>query len=626
MRKEGIPLLIILLFFVVPFVVSDDFKGYKYPGDEFRLNGDNFSIKLSKDWKSSYLSYNKDEQLILSNNSCKETEKKLYLICFKGSVVDFDKNIGKIDDQSGETVPGLNLTISYRSPEIILIRNFSKINPLIMEAVDVNITIENIGRTSANVDYYEVIPRDIEVTALNGLVYDGGNITYSAALNPGMLLLLKYKLKPLKNLSSNITGNITVSFEAHKIVTQLEKIKFRTNETIVLTKNITNNLSVEDYGVLRLGLKNKDNDEAIRGKVSFALPKSFKITGINEGKVQETSNSSFDYEYYIESLGSREIIINFTPKKTGQYNIPFMINYTTHGINRIVKENLSIKIMSGKINASIITSDDEVMGNQLMNLKLMIRNTDDNLDFYDISAKMKNEVLNRNFSIQKLPPNSEAVIFEDNISIPNFEKVEKITLNISGVYMSINNENFTFSTSKTIKVTPPSEIIVITHEFNKYINDPDKAKITVYVENKRDVTVKDIEVKEKIPSNIKVLDGDTRNVISISPKRKSQVYTYTIQTMDNKTIDNIITSLTFKDGENDISITQPLKVNISSKNATKLSASTRIVNEKTNKTVEVKKNDMINAQTIINKTTTPPRVDNSKKTLWQKFVIWLGNI
>ena len=152
--------------------LGDDFRGFKYEGDKFSLNGDNFSLQLSKEWETLYVRYN-DESLIIKNNSCEQTQQRYYSICYRGAVVDFRNGIGKLHDRTGDVMPGLNITMTYQKPEIKVERVFSKTDPLPFETIKATITLENNGRNPAQITYTDPVPEGFGVTPMQGAAIIG---------------------------------------------------------------------------------------------------------------------------------------------------------------------------------------------------------------------------------------------------------------------------------------------------------------------------------------------------------------------------------------------------------------------------------------------------------------------
>lgn len=623
---------LISMLLIIPSVIGADFSGFKYPQDTFTLNGDNFSIQLSKDWKSVYFRYN-SETLIISNNSCKETSQNFYYICYRGAVVDFTavNEIGRIDERTGEIVPGLNISIKYRKPEITLSRVFSKTNPIVMESVDVNVVIENTGKNPADISYFEIIPDGLEVTTSSNVIYEGGRILYVGVSNPGSRSILSYKIKPLRKLSENITGNLTYSYETIKGTINLAKTSINTTDTITPAITSAERINIESRGVINLVLKNEETENNAKITLTISLPSELKVISVNPREYKEIGEQKYQYDYDFKEQEYKEFEIDFETTKTGVYKIPINITYIVYGQKYSIEKNVSINVNSTKITPLLTINKEIVMANQRLNVKGTIRNDDSTASYYNIKAYIKSEILNDNFAVDKISQNEEIMLFDKEIISPTVNKSTNFILNFSGEYETINKEKFPFFASKTITVRPPSDLIVIYHEFDKWINESDKAGIKVYVENKWDSDIT-LTIDETIPESFKVIEGQTKNVIVIGPKRKSLIYTYTIQILDTGKKEDLTTNLRFNETGKEFTLTQTVGVNISAKTSLSKEIITKVIdNEANNRTANEtstqskpdNKNESSQKESNI---PVNPAAKPVKVSIWKRFFLWIDSL
>jgi hypothetical protein len=287
-------------------------------------------------------------------------------------------------------------------------------------------------------------------------------------------------------------------------------------------------------------------------------------------------------------------------------------------------------VISANITPSIIIDEENIMANQMFKIKGVIKNDDATASYYNIKADIESRIYNENFALDKIIRSEEKVLFEKEAIAPTVNKTTDFVLNFSGKYETINSEAFTFFTSKTITVLPPSELIAIYHEFDKYVNESDKAQIKVYVENKRNYDLK-VYADETIPLSFKVSAGETKNMINIGPKRKSLVYVFTIQAFDTEKKEELTTTLKFNETDREFTLTQLVSVNISAKTAlnkeviTKVSVSgdetNNAADNETLKTNPDDKNTSIQQEQNNNIVSKPDKIP-----FWKRFFFWIDSL
>lgn len=609
----------IAFILTLSFVLSEDFSGYKYSGDKFSLNGDNFSVQLSKDEKTVFVKYN-DESFLFSGSSCKETEKRFYFICLKGVVLNLSANIGKIDDITGEEIPALNMTISYRKPDITIKRALSKTNPFVNDDVDVILSIENNGKLPASLNIIETIPSGFEITAFTGKLFSNNEIMYSLTINAGTKNEFSYKIKPLKRFSGYIYGNATFVYETVNGTIKVDKSLIETVDSVKVTVNLTEKkLKLEKTASLSLILENKDSVNSAKVNMTFLIPDGLEVYYKTPSDLKSNGKQLYNYDSYLEKLDSKIIRVDFKAIKSGEHIIWINLTYATPKTTQLTQKNTTITVEPSKLSPSIII-DDELISGQKARFRTIIKNNE-TIDYYSLKAKIESAILNEEILSPDIPKNNEKIVFEKEIFAPIVNAKTDIIINFSGEYKTSESEIFNFSIAKKIGVYPLQDLVVIFHEFDKYLNDSDKAKIKVYVENKRNVTLDNVDVNEKIPKSLNLIEGNIKNMIDIGPKRKMLMYIYTVQTTDNKS-EEITTALRFIEDDKEYSLNQPILLNMTSKAA---------LNQKSNSTV-IKNN----ASGIINNGSDIKKINNIsieknesvantpvKKSIWKRIILWI---
>ena len=221
----------------------------------------------------------------------------------------------------------------------------------------------------------------------------------------------------------------------------------------------------------------------------------------------------------------------------------------------------------------------------------------------------------------QIQKNDEKVVFEKEMFAPIVEAKTNITINFTGEYKTSRNEVFKFGITKKVRIYPLPELVVIYHEFDKYLNDSDKARIIVYVENKRNTALDNVNVTEIIPQSVTFIEGNMKNIVDIGPKRKMQMYVYTVQTTEKNKTHEITTTLKFSEGDKEYSLTQPIHLNITSKAAITQKSNSSVTKDNANK-VSVDNSTIKKA----NNTDTAQKESAKipvKRSLWKRFILWI---
>lgn len=618
---------IVLFLILTPLAFAEDFQGYKFPGDKFTLNGDNFTIqRISENWTSVIIKYN-TQNILIPNNTCKDTDKNFYLICFKGAYVKFSSGLGKLDDYSGEILPSINMTFSYRRPQITATRTITKTNPLLMEEVFVDIIIENAGKNPATIKYVEYYPTDFDMTIISELIPMTNRLEHTSTLNSGGKTVLSYKLKPTKHAGGKITGNLTYSYETITETKAMPENMINTSDSVIVTPTLTSTTGIGGIGVLEMDFDNIELKSNVDINAKTIIPKDLEVTSTSS-EIEKKDNV-YSLKYYLEKEDSESFKIEFKTTKTGSYTIPLEYSYKIYGIEKIFYKNLTIVVTTDKIEPTITLYNEKIGSNQEFRIKASIKNLDPEIKYYDINSNIESEILNKIFNTPEIIQNMDLTLYEEEIVAPTVDNKKDIIMKLYGTYKTVNGETFNFSTSKTISVYPPKDFLILTPEVDRYVNDSDKMKINYYIENTKDTPVKELVAYETIPQSLTITEGN-RNIslLSVEAKRRVQLYSYTVR-KDSNASENIITTIKFVENNKEFILTQPIMLDFSKRTIQKQEIKTEVIN----KTIVTANTTVDNQTAKENMTSTTPTTSQTQsqntvqeKSGWQKFIDWLKNL
>lgn len=552
---QKLKLIITLSLFIIlsSLVLSEEFSGYKYPNEPFKLNGDNFTTKLDKSLSVLSILYN-NETILLKKETCRDSASNLYRICFNGTFINLSASpqIGKLSESSGELIPAIFLEIKYKKPEIKLKRTFSNIKPELLEEIYANITIENNGKNPADFIYTEKIPESFEIIKSTGFNIDKNELILKSKINALSTQTFVFSIRPKNYSIIPLQGNLSYSFENINAKLLTEKITITPSESINL--NITNQqfLDINQESILSYNISNNYDKENIEINFSIFIPDNIELISFDKEftKIYQniTNTTIYFQKINLNINNSKKLDIKINPLFTGNYIIKSKIEYKIFEINKILEKNLSIKINTKKIDPIILTNKDSLTSNENFNIQIKIKNNNTNNSFQNIKSIIKSDIFLQNISIEKIMQNEEIIIFNADLTTPIINETKILYFNYSGIYESINHEKFNFSINKKINITPIQNSVYSSYEIDKSINYSDKIILIVYIENKKDDELK-ITSKDYLSNESLLSIGEKENTQSILPYSRKKIYSYTLNlTNTNNTFEKITNILNYTEG------------------------------------------------------------------------------
>lgn len=614
--KKTILLIPLILIILTTFAHSEDFKGFKYPNEKFTLNQDNFTILLDLSWKTAIFKIN-SEPTQINKGSCKQTN--FYNICYKEPVFNTSRDLGKLDDRTGASIPALNISITYFNPKLKITKKFSNPTPLVGEEITVTINLSNEGNKKTQIELIDPLPENITVIEKNfGAINEKNQLIYTSTIHPGSSNMIRYKFKTNSETSNLIKTQLNYSYEDIAGAMYGTQMNFSTKKTIATTNPDKLDLPIGSNNEINIELYNQQ-EIAKEAEFSITFPKNIVL--VQSTPQLTLTGQKYELSELIKPKEKIEIQLQILGTQIGDYTINLTTKSNILSKDQIENKQIQIKISKQQIIPIIEITEKTFSSDQTIKITAKINNSDEKNDFYNIKTKFASKDLTKTADLSQIVKNQDITIFIENLTLPYVEKSETYQINFTGTYNALTGEQFNFSTNKIIFIQPIKELLIIHHEFDKWENTSNIIKLNVYLENKKDQKTNLIKAYDQIPSELSLVEGMMSTSTFIQPKSKTKVYSYILKIPDESQKDSyeIITNIEYNETKQTFLLQKISTINSLKKSVKTEEIITQIISENTTQTniPETEKNIEI---------TIPPIAINENKSLWTKIKDFFSGI
>lgn len=533
MLKRGFILLLLLIFSSLVF--ADDFSGFKYSGDEFKVGADNFSIRLSLDEKVLVFK-NSFEGMNVGLGNCDSTV--YYKYCFYNSVVDFNNNLGKLHDYTGEVMPALNISIISIVPDLIIKRTASKTTPNEYEEIKIEVNITNNGKKQAKLIYVENISSPAFISSCKGCMIIDGIINYNSLIYPGEEEIFSYTLNPAN--SDSITLTPILSFESETLNGSLvvKSIKITPKKSFSISYVGSSKLDIESEVSSDFVFKNNDLESSLTFESYLLFDDSFSISSSESGVNVE--NEKIVFSGSLKPGESKEFTVKILPKFSGKKSIVFFNDYNIGSDKILGNSTVDLEFIVTKPVIDFLV-DYNMFSDRLNEISLSLDNSESKNSFKDIHISISvGDVIDENFIVPFLKYIRVLDVYKNGFTIiSNVSKSVDFKLNVT--YKTLFDEELSDIISKKIEVKPISMLFDVEHNFEDFEQDEGSLLVSVFVKNNGDSKI--IFNVSDVVSGARVLSFDGREItdytriaknemVYIDPLSKKQVYSYMIKKGD----------------------------------------------------------------------------------------------
>ncbi len=540
-----VPFCLLLLFLILPVVRADQliFDDFVFSGQSVVKNNIVFVFYVGDADRQITFSYDGKYANIVKKECLNINFTK---VCYNESTFDPSRN-----------ALAARINIYTVSPKVSIIRKVGKSLLFIDEENEVNATISNTGDSTAYNLVYEEEISDVNFTLVENVQIENQRIVWKGDLNKNTNITFRYRYKPLKIFDKSVAARINYSDGIKRQSVTSAPIAIKTvhfidvkavfNETdvelgreIIFTFFLTNNKK-EDVRIKNLKLRTAEgllitvpSYEFQKIDNSTYLLPNFLMLG-NWTSKPYTKNFTFIVKPVRPS--NTELFIDFDFElRTGR---TFSMEQIRKGVNTAIKKP--------KI---IMQVDDTIEAYQEKKAVIYIQNPS-SFKLFNVSVNFStNLTIINDVFLTELGRSSTKFLYDGYITGIETGTKKDYPLNVELNYKTEFGDEFTDEFRKTVSVIP-AEPIEVDYEVSKdKLESGELADIKVSLKNKRKIDIKNVNVSDAVPEELRPI-GIRSNFVSINSGAKIDVYAYSIKAprVGKETKFSINTTAVYFDGK-----------------------------------------------------------------------------
>jgi hypothetical protein len=512
MIKRGILFISVLLVFSSLIYAAEEFKGFKYSEDTFKVGTEEFSIRLSND-ENLLVFKNSIESMGVSKGDCKSTI--YYKYCFYNPVIDFDKNLGKLHDYTGAVMPALNISILSLKPEITITRVITSTTPYEYEEVKITVTIKNDGKKQANIHYFEDIDEVAGIKTCNNCFIIDNQIVLDSIINPADDTIFSYTINP-KDASTLILSPLFLfDSETQNGTIKVNSITITPKKPLQVTYSGNKKINIELEEDSKIIFKNNEPNEKITFTSELIYDDDLLFT-FDEG---ENKDYKIIFKGSLDPLEQKEFDISLIAQKSGNKNILITTDYNFKNQNLQTNTTIAFEKIIQKPTFKF-NLDQNIFSDNIDNVELIIDNSLSKNSFKDMYIKIEidNEI-NETFIVPFLKFSRVLTAYKNNFSIIS-DTDKTVQAKITVDYKTMFNEVVSQEIKKDVKVKSLKSMISIEHNIEDFKQKEGDLIISTFLKNNNKNQVI-LNVSETI-LNAQVLTNDARGIEDYMRLLKSQ--------------------------------------------------------------------------------------------------------
>ena len=530
MIKRGLLIIILILFSSAVYSI-EQFSGFLYADEDFLVGDQGFYIMLSNDedlivFKSGVESIN------VKKGDCKSTIN--YKYCFYEAIVDFDRNLGKLHDYTGEEMPALNISVISLKPDIKITRAISKPTPYEYEETEVMVVLTNDGKKEALVYYEEEITSPARIIRCNDCIIENNKIIHKSLVYPSDDSVFSYTINPANINSLILSPNISFESKTQNGTISANIITISPKKALELTFLGDKTLNIESEGEAIIKFKNNDPTE----QINFVSELEYDDDLLFYSDDAKNENNKLIFTGSLKSFEEKEFEINYFAKKSGNKNMVFLTDYKLN--YKELKTNTTVTIEKNIQKPEfIINMDQDFFSDNQNNINLLIDNTESKNSFKNLYIKIKvDSIIEEEFIIPFLKFSRDLIVYDKNFTLlTDIENTSHATINIE--YLTLFDEIITQEIKKEIKIRPLKSVLTLEHVIEDHEQEEGDLIINSFIKNNNADHKIILDISETV-YDAQVLTNDGRNIedytrllknqdMHITPLSKKQVYSYILR-------------------------------------------------------------------------------------------------
>lgn len=438
------------------------YQGYLFNGENFTL--DNHTYILNGQGPDEYwMTYTtlvlkkigpEPDLLTVKLGKCVSTE--YYLYCYDESKYDFDK---KHTYEGTRIEPLMHIKVDHQLPIIAIDRTAS----LIVnrgEKTPVPVKIKNTGTNDIVVSYREEFPAGIIPSDCTNCNLINNVLTKRAYLTENEEAAFEYWLttNDYQKKSWNAKYSYTIDSGLKELTTP---VSVSVNNPFMINDGISKSStkSLDDHALYALFIENKDYYDSMHAEAVIYVQNA-KVLSYNN--LLDQGSGYYVYKGLIRPRTVKNFTLDLTADVVGTY--PLIANITARILNESSFRNnrYSYTVSLAGVTPSITFNRVKLVPGDNMSIVLRLKNNEAEEVYFNIFASLSGfgEIYFKHPSIM---PGKDTVVYNNTFIVPGLPNSSIIVFEFSGVYYTLNNQEFRFSTKKDLKVEssiPPIPVII----------------------------------------------------------------------------------------------------------------------------------------------------------------------
>lgn len=504
-----------------------------YSGDSFTADDDVFLVTHLDLYDPVVILQVNEVTYLIREGSCKLTATREYCIEEIFNDVENSDEDDNIKFEGGVVYAGIKVEINSRGPDLRISRDFSTTKPELNEEVVVDVEVENEGTESADLFYYQdTLPEDAFITSSSsGTDRTSRTVTYDAKILPGVEKTFTYKFKVTDYVEFTNKPIAWYSYEDEytNVSISSKTIKISRPYTLDLTVS-PESLETADQAALSFKINNEVSDDIEVTDFKLTIPGYLSVQ-VKPGEMEKVGRD-YIWSGTLESGEYKRVNFVVTPQKSGEYNVSASIEVTDADEKEFSETDyVIIKSKIKDITPILSIIDESVSEGSDFRLAFSLKNPNAKVGFRDMKGTISSELFpDMEFELDVLPPGkTETLIVNDTLAAPFLDEEKKFVINASGTYESTTSEDFDFSETKNLKVTPVAEAISIIQSFSK--NEVDAGKnvsVTIKIKNNNEEAIQ-VNVSDEYPDDLDFVGGKAKGTVFFEEAGTEVAYVYNLR-------------------------------------------------------------------------------------------------
>ncbi len=574
-------------------------------GDSFNVDGLSYSLYIQDTGSTQKILLKNmvtpDKSEIVSVGNCIKTDYKN--VCF----IEMNYSLDRYGVKNYRVLVGLE--------EIFIGMNGSiantNITAYVLDTKEIQINLEPQGEMDF-ANFTLALPKELEISNENGCnikIEDNQTVIYSNQNNPKYNESCIFDITSKEPFSADISGKIVSKYKDKEKITYLLPVKINFIVPYTYTY-VIESINLSKQFKMNFTFQNPTEKEIIFNNLAFNVPTSIYSPDAHSISELGSKYYALQKKFNIKPNESENITLNLMLYNEGNYTILLLPEYEYDGniFNKKHLDTISLKYGNTTTSTELSTlcTNESIVFNSTYNSST-IYYPGDEIDFNiygqsNISGNIKNVTVDLYDNGKKI-----ATRFIDVVQTQDKFLVSRMYKTIPDFESNLNYEaRFTFKCySAVLKsynvfsgkynlnvVVDKNTSIDVQKEMPGTISKGEKIKVTVNVSNTKERFIRNISLKEVIPSDFNT-EGITERTISLGNSTEeaysyyleylgNQEKDYTIKTLVSYNIDNKITT---KEIEKMLSI---VKQNASNKTESTFSVNPAYINEPLEITYQIK--------------------------------------